>query len=276
MQVNLSFAKEFDTLIKKLKKKYPSDFFEMEGIGSQLDIPNFSKRFFTNKTTVADVSIDGNANVTNNDVIAYRSEVAKPYEKINSYYMLWKETKRNFGLKVANDTIESQLNGAIYINDFHGLGAGLPYCFNYSCYDIAVKGLAMVEKIMCYAPKYLYSFKSQVEQFVTIASNSTLGATGLADLLLVASFYVEDILEKCGDAHFKFASLEDCWLYIEENIVSLIYTVNQPMRGNQSPFTNISLYDLIFLEKLSGDYIHPQKGTREDTYNLSCYVRMFS
>lgn len=39
-----------------------------------------------------------------------------------------------------------QLTGDIYINDFHGIAAGLPYCFNYSTYDIMTKGLPMVKK----------------------------------------------------------------------------------------------------------------------------------
>ena len=45
----------------------------------------------------------------------------------------------------------------------------------------------MIKKIKSIPPKYLYSFKSQLEQFTIIAANSTLGATGLADMLLVMS-----------------------------------------------------------------------------------------
>lgn len=261
MQIEFRCEKEFDRLWSKLKKKYPKEIFDMEGVGKQLDVFQFSKDFFTNKSATADVSIDSNANVTDNSVVAYTSELVKPYEKLNSFYLLWKVAKEQFGIRVANEMVESQINGSIYINDFHGLGSGKPYCFNYSCYDIAVQGLPMVTKIKSLPPKYLYAFKSQVEQFVTIASNSTLGATGLADLLLVMSFFVEDILERKGDAHFKFATEEDCWLYVKENIVSMIYTVNQPMRANQSPFTNISIFDAVFLRKLQKDYIHPTKGT---------------
>jgi ribonucleoside-triphosphate reductase len=50
-------------------------------------------------------------------------------------------------------------------------------------------------------------------------------------------------------------------------LVSFIYTINQPLRGNQSCFTNISIYDDVFLNKLLPDYkigdygISPQKDT---------------
>lgn len=130
-------------------------------------------------------------------------------------------------------------------------------CFNYSTYDIMLNGLPMVKKIKSLPPKYLYSFKSQLEQFVVIASNSTLGATGLADLLVVMSYYVKNILDTKSDAHFYFRNEEDCWSYIKENLVSFVYTINQPMRANQSPFTNVSVYDENFLQKLHNDYIFP-------------------
>jgi ribonucleoside-triphosphate reductase len=261
LTLGISYPKEFSRLWRKLQRKYPTELFNLEGVGEQLDINKFSTKFFTNKTTTADVSVDSNANVSDKSVIAFDTEVSKPYQKLDSYYMLWKTTSKIFGRRTANEIIERALNGDIYINDFHGFASGKPYCFNYSTYDIATKGLPMVDKITSTPPKYLYSFKSQVEQFITIASNSTLGATGLADLLLVMSFYVEDIIERCGDSHFKFASEEDCWLYVAENIVSMIYTVNQPMRGNQSPFTNVSLFDKVFLQKLAKDYLHPRKAT---------------
>lgn len=239
-----------------LKGKYPAKLFDMDGIGEQLDLSKFSKKFFSVNTT-ADASIDANANVDDISVIAYGSELPKPYFRLNSYYMIWKELKRLYGLGVANEIVERQLTGDIYINDFHGIAAGQPYCYNYSTYDIMTKGLPMVQKIKSIPPKYLYSFKSQLEQFTIIAANSTLGATGLADLLVVMSYYVKNTLNTLSDAKFNFATTEDAWKYVKENIVSFIYTINQPMRGNQSCFTNISVYDDVFLNSLKDDYIFP-------------------
>lgn len=71
------------------------------------------------------------------------------------------------------------------------------------------------------------------------------------------SYYVANILNTKSDAHFHFATEEDCWSYVKENLVSFIYTINQPMRANQSPFTNVSVYDDVFLDKLVDDYIFP-------------------
>lgn len=171
--------------------------------------------------------------------------------------------RKLYGLETANKIIEHQLCGDIYINDFHGVGGGFSYCYNYSTYDIMTKGLPMIKKIKSEPPKYLFAFKSQLEQFTIIAANSTLGATGLADTLVVMSYYVKNCLNTLRDAHFKFDSEEDVWAYVKETIISLIYTLNQPMRGNQSCFTNISVYDNYFLDKLCNDYIFPD-GTNPD------------
>ena len=254
MYFKTTYDEEFDDLYMHLKAKYPQKLFDLDGIGKQLDMSEFSKNFFSSRVT-ADASIDANANVDDISVIAYNTELPKPFFRINSYYILWKELKRLYGHEIANNVIEMQLTGDIYINDFHGIGAGMPYCFNYSTYDIHMNGLPMVRKIKSLPPKHLYAFKSQLEQFTVVASNSTLGATGLADLLVVMSYYVKKILETKSDAHFHFATEEDCWTYVKENLVSFIYTINQPMRANQSPFTNISIYDNNFLESMCEDYI---------------------
>lgn len=262
MYLKITTEQEFDDLLMYLRGKYPSQLFDMDGIGEQTDMSKFSKKFFASNIT-ADASIDANANVDDISVIAYHSEVSKPFYRINSYYMLWKELKRLHGLGVANSLIEKQLTGDIYINDFHGIAGALPYCYNYSTYDIVVNGLPMVKKIKSLPPKYLYAFKSQLEQFTVIASNSTLGACGLADMLIMFSYYAKNILNTKTDAHFKFETEDDCWKYIKENLVSFVYTVNQPMRGNQSPFTNVSIYDRNFLNGLKDDYIFPDGSTMD-------------
>lgn len=264
MYLKVTYEQKFDDLMMYLKGKYPDKLFDLDGIGEQLDLAKFSKKFFSkNTSTTSDVSVDQNSNVDDVSVISYSNELKKPFEKLNSYYMLWKELKKDFGLELANNVIEMNLTGDIYINDFHGVGAGLPYCYNYSTYDIMINGLSTVKKIHCEPPKYLSAFKSQLEQFVTIASNSTLGACGLADMLVVMSYYVKNILKTKSDAHYHFETEKDCWEYIDDKLTSFIYTVNQPMRGNQSPFTNVSIYDSEFLNKLSKDYLFPD-GTHPD------------
>ncbi len=138
-------------------------------------------------------------------------------------------------------------SGRFYTNGIVGHN-----CFNYSTNDIAFNGLDSISKrIRVFPPKSLDTFLRQVEQFVVVAANSTLGATGFADLLLVASRYVDNLLETGMDGHTEIGNPET---YIKERLTAFVYTVNWEFRGNQSPFTNISLYDDTFLDSLCPDY----------------------
>ena len=97
------------------------------------------------------------------------------------------------------------------------------------------------------------SFFGQLELFALIAGNSTLGATGLADLLIVASIFIDKILQTGEDSHVHYDE-KGCWNYAEALLCGFIYRLNQPYRGSQSLFTNVSIYDSTFIDNmLEGD-----------------------
>lgn len=382
MYIKISWNEDFDTLMMHLWSKYGKELFNIDGIGEQMDLHKFSKKFFSTSTPTADVSIDGNANVVARTSIEYNHELAKPLKKYNSYYLLWKELKKQFGLEFANKTIEKQLTGDIYINDFTDVS--LPYsyhpktsiltnlgemtmdhlfnkffkqvnklpdreevdlrnqdirvwdgekyvkilcvlrhkshtdliefdtkdrkhplvttdhpvilsdltekmagsisigdkikriktyqesldksnktyasfleihgkkiipfkgeyvydiqtengvfecngilchnCFNYSTFDIALNGLEGISKrLNITRPKSFECFIRQVEQHMVIAANSTLGATGYADLFIVGAHFVDEIKKTGKDGHIAVTDLKT---YLIERLKSFIYTVN--------------------------------------------------
>ena len=178
MQIEFSYDKEFDKLFERLRENYPKELFELDGLGKNLDLNHFRNQFFDSEVT-ADGSIDPNANVSDVSVISYTVESKKPMHRLDSYYRLWKILKEEFSLGEANEIIERNIIGDIYINDMHGISAGKSYCFNFSTYDVMVKGLPMVNKIESKPPKHLLSFMKQLEQFMVLAANSTLGAISL-------------------------------------------------------------------------------------------------
>lgn len=250
-----SYKKDFKDLMLGLEKKYGADLIEENGIGSQLDISKSSKKFFKAMTT-ADVSVDANANVTDKSVISHKIETAKPFHLINSYYRLWKEVKKTETKEKADWIVESQITGRMYINDFTGFSSAMAYCFNYSTYDTAVNGIPGVfdGRGGSEPPKNLMSFLGQIELFSLIAGNSTLGATGLADLLIVISIYMDKMLKTKKDAHVPMVDDNACWQYMESMLTGFIYRLNQPYRGSQSLFSNVSVYDDNFLDgMLEGD-----------------------
>jgi ribonucleoside-triphosphate reductase len=257
MIIEYSYSPEFKLIFRGLKRnEFFTELAELDGIGTQLDIASFSKKFFSkkgnSKLTTADVSVDANSNVDSVDIIQYNVEAAKPLFRLNSYYLLWKYADDLFGEEKAKRMIEAQFTKEIYINDFYSFN--IPYCFNYSCMDVVSMGLPFVKKIKSRPPKHLSSFIGQLVQFVIYCSNSSAGAVGLADFLICCAWYVKKMEQK-----IEYCREEDLiWQQIKQELQSFIYSINQPSRNaSQSPFTNISIFDKVFLEKLCNEYIFP-------------------
>jgi hypothetical protein len=85
MYLRVTFEPEFEDLWMYLKSKYPAELFDLDGVGEQLDLAKFSKKFFAKSTTTtADASIDANANVDDISVISYSNELKKPLINITA------------------------------------------------------------------------------------------------------------------------------------------------------------------------------------------------
>lgn len=282
--LEMSYDRAFVDLLHTLRLKYPEQIFRLEGIHpDQLDINKTSRAYFSASgrkgSAVADQSIDPNANVGGRDVITYNYEVPKPLMKLNSLYNLWLTLRDVEGEAVAARCLEKAVSGVLYINDAWDIGR--PYCFNFSTHDIAMEGLKMGGRLDIDPPKSLASFLRQVEQFVVYAANSILGATGLADLLITASWYVDRILQTGMDHKIRVADKDmygdvvegPVWTYVAEALTSLIYTLNWEFRGNQSPFTNVSVYDDHFLKQLLPAYA--LNGQPPDIHTVRSVQRIF-
>ena len=246
-----SYQKDFKEFMLNMLDKYGIEIFNLNGIGEQLDINQAIKKM-ANANSVANGSIDSNANAGFTTSITIMHEIAKPNALIQSYYRLWKWLKKNRGLELANKFIEAQITGKFYVNDMHYISYPSPYCFNHSCLAIATQGLVGIDdKNNTLPPKYLRSYFDIIEAYLLIAGNATAGATGISNLLVVASVFLKKMINKgYVDSHVCLKSEEDCWIYLKEELTSFIYKLNQPCRGNQSLFTNISVYDDKFLETI--------------------------
>ena len=250
MYLRVNFDVDFEDLILHLRSKYGKEMMDLDGIGKQLDMATFGKQFFSSKHNTADMSVDANANVDDSTVVAYENELPKPYMRLNSLYLLWKESKKFYGAEFANRVVEGQISGDFYINDLSNVQK--PYCYNFSAYDLMTKGLPFVKKIDSLPPKHLSSFCGQMVHFTSYASNQVMGAVGLADLLIVMSYYVGKELNEYP------TNKEYIWRQVKQELQSIIFSMNQPFRGGlQSGFYNISIYDDEFLKSMQKDYLFP-------------------
>ncbi len=271
MIINYSYNPEFKKDFNKITRiDKAEELLDLDGIGSQLDVNEFSRKFFSKKQTTADVSVDANSNIDDISVVQYEAELAKPLQRLNAYFLLWKYSRQLMSSEIANKMLEAQFTKKIYINDFHRM-SGSPYCFNFSCMDVVCQGLPFVKKIKSGPPKHLSSFMGQMIQFITYACNSIAGAVGLADLLICSSYYVDKEREKSkGLIDEKYFNK-----LVKQELQSFIYSVNQPFRGaQQSPFTNISIYDDVFLTKLCSEYQFPD-GTKPNKETVKFLQDMF-
>ena len=247
-----SYQEEFRAVMCEMLDKFGEEIFNLSGIGEQLDINQTMKKM-ANASSVANGSIDSNANAGGTTAVTIASEFAKPHALIQSYYRLWKWLKKNRGLDLANEFVEAQLSGKIYVNDMHYISYPAPYCYNHSCLTIAQKGLIGLDtKNDTKPPKYLRSYFDIMEAYLLVAGNSTAGATGIANLIVVSTIFLKKMIDSgFVDSHVHLNSEEDCWQYYKEELTSFIYRLNQACRGgSQSLFTNVSIFDKHFLENI--------------------------
>ena len=255
MIIEYSFDPEFKKFFKKLDRQDKSfQLRGLDGIGEQLDVNMFSRNFFNKgKVATADVSVDANANIDEVNIVHYNKEISKPTQRLNSYFILWKYGRRLFGNDFSEEALQKQFNKEIYINDFHSFGAGLDYCFNYSCIDVMYLGLPFVDRVTSGSPKHLDTFFNQLMELVAFASNNQSGATSIADTLIVASYYVDKLYKDGEKSNVPKEYLDKI---VKQNIQSFIFRCNQLYRdAQQTAFTNVSVYDDAFLNNFCNDYI---------------------
>lgn len=138
---------------------------------------------------------------------------------------------------------------------FHSQGMIQHNCYNYSTLDTAMNGIPKgLDAEESTPTKYLNTFFEHLQLFCVQAGASSLGAVGLADLLLTVSAYADRILTLKSDQHVNFVSTEDCWTFIKEKLTNFIYFLNQPNRIIQSLFSNVSIYDGYFIDSLIDHY----------------------
>lgn len=240
MEITFSFDKDFDILLDKIRSEFGSDFFELEGIGSQLDINVFNKNFFK-QINIADSSVDTSSNVRERSMISYTNEVYKPFTKLNSLYIIWKKMRDEFDIETANEFVTQELIGSLYTHDLHHAGY-FPYCFAYSLEPIVRNGLPFIKSGKSGPAKHLNSFLQHIIQFAMYASNSSSGAVGLPDLFVWLWYYVKK------DYKDMVNNKEEITRIITQQFQILTYSLNQPIRGNQSPFTNFTLMDRNYIK----------------------------
>lgn len=244
--INVKLNKNFTTQFNKLQGEYGEEFARLNGMGDeQLSYTDFIQNFIDTET-VADASIDSNANVSSKDMRTLMNEMPKPHRKLLAYNKIYYELNKKYGFKIANDWLRAEWNKALYMHDAD-TATFLHYCFAYDLKDLAEKGLFFLNNFNYEAPKHLSTFVDFVKEFISFAANRSSGAVGLPNLIPYMYYFWK---KDCENGY----ATKDNDYYARQQIQRFIYAVNQPYvrDGMQSAFTNVSVFDGPYLEALFG------------------------
>ena len=251
MKINIKLDPDFSYELTKLKSIYGEEIAKINGLADeQLDYTDFIDNFIDTKT-VADASVDANANVNQKSIVTLLNEMAKPHQKLLSYNKIFYEFKKKYGLETAKKWLESEWTGKLYLHDAHH-ASFIHYCWASSLQDLAEKGLFFIDNFNHEPPKHLGTFVDFVKEYISYAANSSSGAVGLPDLLVYMYYFWDRDVKK---DYYTETPIK----YAKQHIQRFIYAVNQPfLRGSiQSAFTNTSIFDHPYLEALFGGMQFP-------------------
>lgn len=251
MNINIRLNKNFTTQYNKLQQEYGTELASLNGFDDdQLSYTDFIDNFIV-KDTVADASIDGNSNVSHKDIVTLLSEMPKPHRKLLAFNKIYSEYQENFGFQAANEWLDMEWTGKLYMHD-GDTSTFKHYCFAYDLKDVAEKGLYFIgEGFNACPPKHLTTFVDFVKEFIGYASNRSSGAVGLPNLIPYMFYFWK---KDCDKDYLGIATSNKRKEYAMQNFQRFIYAVNQPYvrDGQQSAFTNTSVFDRPYYEALFG------------------------
>ena len=225
---------------------YGEEFAQLNGFNEeQLSFTDFINNFI-DAETVADASVDGNANVGSKDMRTLMNEMPKAHRKLLAYNKIYYELNKKYGFKTANEWLAKEWTKALYMHDAD-TATFVHYCFAYDLKDLAEKGLYFLNNFNAEPPQHLSTFVDFVKEFISFASNRSSGAVGLPNLVPYMYYFWKK------DCNTGYATKSDDY-YARQQIQRFIYAVNQPYvrDGMQSAFTNVSVFDGPYLEALFG------------------------
>lgn len=250
MNIELKLSRDFERCLDDLKKKYGEDFEIINGIHpSQLDFSEFIENF-VDKDTLADASVDPNANANHKDIRSFMTEKAKSEDKLFGMNKIFLEIKKQWGLRTAKQWLEQEFSKGFYLND-STTASYFPYCWANDFTRLAEEGLFFLNNYNNQGPKHLTTYFDDVIEFVSFLSNRQSGAVGMPNVLIWAWYFWKLDVE---NGYF----MKDPDYYLRQQFQKFIYRLNQPfLRIDQSAFTNVSIFDRPYLESLFGGVEFP-------------------
>lgn len=255
--IEIGLKKDFISALERIKNKYGESFEFLNGFHeTQLDFSEFIDGFVDK--SVSDVSIDANANVSRKDIVSLKSEKTKAQDKLFAFNKIFYEIEKRYGLKTANDWLETEYTGGFYLHDAPS-STQVPYCYAYDLTRLAKEGLFFLEDYNNNPPKHLTTFLDDVIEYISFFCARSSGAVGLPNILIWSYYFWK---ADCETGYY----IKDKEYYLKQCFQKLIFRLNQPfLRLDQCAFTNVSIFDKCYIESLFGGVEFPN-----GTFAIDC------
>jgi ribonucleoside-triphosphate reductase len=252
MNINIKTNKNFTTQYNKMLEKYGEEFELINGLhDSQMNYGDFIDNFTKDNKNTADNTIDSNANVSSKDIQSLLKEKGKSHDKLIAFNKIFYELQKKYGIKIAREWLDLEFGPYLYMHDAPS-ASYFPYCFAYDLSRLAKEGLFFIENYNNEPPKHLQTFLDDVIEYISFMSNRSSGAVGIPDILIwMFYFWKHDV-----DNNYLLVSPE---YYLKQAYQKLIFRLNQKFYRDQTQtvFSNVSIFDRVYLEELFGGREYP-------------------
>ena len=145
--IDVDLNDKFVDAFEELVDEYGEDLASLNGLGkSQLGYTTFIDNFI-DKKTVADASIDGNANVGHKDIVSLENEMSKPHSKLLAFNKIFYELDKKYGEDVAKDWLKNEWDGHFYLHDAYS-STMKPYCFSGDTKILTNNGIKRLDELV--------------------------------------------------------------------------------------------------------------------------------
>lgn len=203
-------------------------------------VGNLQKAF---KEHLNDMSIDDNSNKNEKTMNGIVQEVTSPINKALGYDMLYQTMREMYGKKEAKRLSGEMYSFALAISDSTQLT--IPYCWSLDASKIVLFGRKFGQ-LHSSPPKRIDSYIATLSETVHQMSNHLAGALAIGtffyDISHILLYKQEiDFIQLKKDKTFR--------KYIKNEFQTFIHSVNHLSRGGQqSPFSNISIFDSVKIQ----------------------------
>lgn len=252
MDIDLKLNKDFERTLNNLKEKYSEDFEYINGLHpSQLDNSEFLNKFIQNDT-LADTTIDPNANANHRDIRSFMTEKGKSQDKLFALNKIFYEIKKKWGIRTAKEWLEQEFSKGLNLNDA-ATSSYFSYCYAVDLDRLAREGLFFLNDYNNQPPKHLTTFLDDLIEFVSFLANRQSGAVGIPNVIIWSYYFWK---KDCESGYY----IKDPDYYLRQCFQKLIYRLNQPfLRLDQTAFTNVSVFDRRYIESLFGGLVFPDE-----------------